>query len=156
MIKVVSGGQTGVDRVALDVAIETGLQHGGWCPLGRRAEDGVIPDRYALTQSDSRNYAVRTQQNIVDSDGTLVFFFEKASGGTSLTIGLAKKLGKPILAIGVSGCLTDLPAQIIDWIGKQEISVLNVAGPRLSSSPELPDRIRPILKAVLESLKSVG
>lgn len=156
MLKIVSGGQTGVDRVALDVAIEWGIPHGGWCPAGRRAEDGVIPDEYDLTETASRNYAVRTEQNIVDSDATLVFYCDVVSGGTSLTIALAKKQNKPLLAIDVGSSLFSVAEQIENWIAEHSIQVLNIAGPRLSSSPELPDRIRPILNAVLKRLKTVS
>ena len=156
MLKVVSGGQTGVDRVALDVAIETGLEHGGWCPANRRAEDGQIPDCYDLVSTESKNYAVRTEQNIVDSDGTIVFYLGKASGGTALTINLAKKHNKPFLEIELSDSEPELPDQICQWISQQQISILNVAGPRLSSSPELPDRIRPVLKHVFARFKRVG
>jgi hypothetical protein len=156
MLKIVSGGQTGVDRTALDLAIEMGIDYGGWCPLGRRAEDGVIPQRYQLNETDSRNYAVRTRQNIIDSDGTLVFFSGTPTGGTALTIGLAKKKSKHLLCVDVDGDADGLGKEIANWVRANSLTVLNVAGPRLSSSPELPDRMRPILKRAIDLLTTVG
>ena len=89
IIKIVSGGQTGVDQAALDVAITNGLDHGGWCPAGRRSEDGVIPLQYRLTETETSDYAIRTRRNVVESDGTLILFQAKISGGTQLTRRLA-------------------------------------------------------------------
>src|SRR5437660_8982603 len=97
--KLISGGQTGVDRAALDVAIELGLPCGGWCPKGRRAEDGRIPGRYPLKETPSWVYPQRTEWNIRDSDGTLVLTLSRATGGTALTIHLAKSMRKPVLII---------------------------------------------------------
>lgn len=88
--KIVSGGQTGVDRAGLDVAIQLGIDHGGWCPKGRRAEDGRIPGCYQLAEADSDEYAFRTERNVVDSDGTLILFFATLRGGTELTYRLAR------------------------------------------------------------------
>ena len=101
-VKIISGGQTGVDRAALDVAVELEIPHGGWCPKGRLAEDGRIPDSYKLRETTSREYAVRTEQNVLDSDGTLILYRESISGGTELTLRLAEKhrrkgLGRQLL-----------------------------------------------------------
>ncbi|HSR12366.1 MAG TPA: putative molybdenum carrier protein, partial [Thermodesulfobacteriota bacterium] len=95
--KIISGGQTGVDRAALDVALELGIPAGGWCPKGRRAEDGRIPDYYPLQEASSPEYPVRTQLNVEDSDGTLILYRNSPAGGTALTIRLAKRLKKPHL-----------------------------------------------------------
>src|SRR4030042_6079458 len=96
-MKILSGGQTGADRSALDVAIALGISHGGWCPRGRLAEDGRIPDRYQLRETDYREYAVRTEQNVVDSDATLILCSGVLSGGTELTLRLAERHHGPHL-----------------------------------------------------------
>src|SRR5688572_12994856 len=87
--RIVSGGQTGVDRGALDAAIALGIEHGGWCPRGRLAEDGQIPRRYQLTETKTSKYRERTERNVLDSDGTLILFRALLSGGTELTRRLA-------------------------------------------------------------------
>src|SRR6516225_901027 len=97
-IKIISGGQTGVDRAALDFAIRHGLEHGGWCPKGRKAEDGAIPRRYHLQETDSPEYAERTVKNILAADATLIIVREEPlTGGTALTFELAEKHGRPVL-----------------------------------------------------------
>ncbi len=101
--RVVRGGQTGVDRAALDVAIALGIPHGGWCPRGRRAEDGVIPPRYSVTEHVSGKYAARTEANVTDSDATLILTRGKVSGGTALTRKLALRAGKPLLIVDLGG-----------------------------------------------------
>ncbi len=147
--KIISGGQTGVDRAALDVAIELGIPCGGWCPKGRRAEDGRIPDFYPLEETSSAEYPQRTRMNIEDSDGTLILAWGPPEGGTLLTVKLARKEGKPHL-------LADLekgfePAQAREWIVSQETSVLNVAGPRESECPGMYEKTRAFLRKVLQS-----
>src|SRR6266852_5932705 len=99
--KIVSGGQTGVDRAALDVALELGIPCGGWCPKGRRAEDGSIPDHYPLRETSTAFYPQRTEWNVRDSDGTLVLTLGRPDGGTALTIELARRLPKPFLAVNL-------------------------------------------------------
>src|SRR3954462_12829698 len=95
-ITIVSGGQTGADRAALDWAIANGIRHGGWCPRGRLAEDGVIPDFYKLRETVSTEYAVRTERNICDSDGTVIFTVgEQWAGGSKDTAAIATRLKKP-------------------------------------------------------------
>ncbi|MFQ5587063.1 MAG: putative molybdenum carrier protein, partial [Thermodesulfobacteriota bacterium] len=94
---IVSGGQTGVDRAALDVALELGIRCGGWCPKGRLAEDGVIDSRYHLDETGSKSYSQRTEWNVRDSDGTLILTVEEPTGGTALTIRAAEELGKPCI-----------------------------------------------------------
>jgi hypothetical protein len=136
--KIVSGAQTGVDRAALDAAIFLEIPHGGWCPKGRRAEDGVIPDRYELKETTSRDYSVRTEQNVIDSDGTMILFRDEMSGGTLLTLKLAQKHHRPFLCIDLDEFAQKedlVPSSILNWIADQNIGVLNVAGPRESSSP---------------------
>lgn len=143
-LRVISGGQTGVDRAALDVALARGVPCGGWCPAGRRAEDGPIPDRYPLKTTSSSDYAERTLANVRDSDATLILQTDTAksqsdamSRGTSLTADYAKQYGRPLytaeLATGESNAVHC--KFIYDWIGRHEISVLNIAGPRESECP---------------------
>jgi hypothetical protein len=100
--KIISGGQTGVDRGALDAAIELGLEHGGWCPMGRIAEDGFIPTRYALRQTDTEKYAERTERNLLEADGTLILYRRELSGGTDLTRYLCQRHGRPLLLIDLA------------------------------------------------------
>lgn len=133
--KIVSGGQTGVDRAALDAAIKLGIPHGGWCPRGRLAEDGPIAAVYQLLEHPSGDYSDRTQQNVVDSDATLILYKSRLSGGTALTNRLAKQLDKPLLRVRLD-CKIDF-ARIASWLRDNNVKVLNVAGPRGSSDAEL-------------------
>jgi hypothetical protein len=143
---VVSGGQTGVDRAALDVAIALGIPHGGWCPHGRRAEDGRIPARYALREHASRAYAARTAANVADSDATLILHRGRLGRGTALTERLARERGKPLLAVDPTH---DDPARVRSWIAAHGVEVLNVAGPRESERPGIGDEVAVFLRAVL-------
>lgn len=132
--RIVSGGQTGVDRAALDFAIDRGIPCGGWCPQGRWAEDGVIDPRFPLIETPSSDPAERTEWNVRDSDGTLVILCGTPIGGTKLTIEIAKsKHQRPIHVVD----LADKPAveAIRRWIERWRIAVLNVAGPRESQAP---------------------
>ena len=131
--KIISGGQTGVDRAALDVARECGLPCGGWCPKGRAAEDGAIPAQYPLAETPSQKHAQRTEWNVRDSDGTLVLTRGQAMGGTALTIQLAETMHKPCLVVN----LNDQPRaeDLRAWAAAHRIRVLNVAGPRESQCP---------------------
>ena len=136
--RVVSGGQTGVDRAALDAATAVGLASGGWCPRGRRAEDGPIPSRYPLRETPGAGYPERTAWNVRDSDATVVLTVGKPRGGTALTIGLARKAGKPVMVVdlrtGVPGA-----AEVRGWLERGEVRTLNVAGPRESEAPGIHD-----------------
>lgn len=128
--KIVFGGQTGVDRAALDVAHQIGLSYGGWCPKGRLAEDGIIPPQYILVETDSSEYEVRTKCNVMDSDGTLILTHGAPIRGTLLTIEEAGRLRKPCLVVDLSYEI-DL-SSIRNWIIDSKISVLNIGGPRES------------------------
>ncbi len=147
--KIVSGGQTGVDRGALDAAIALGIEHGGWCPRGRLAEDGVIPRRYQLTETTSSEYWVRTQQNVIDSDGTLILYRGELSGGTELTYRMTVKHAKPYLSIDLN-TTPDL-ASARRWLSENSIEVLNVAGPRDSTAPGIADEATAFLIELLSS-----
>jgi hypothetical protein len=131
--RIVSGGQTGVDRAALDVALELGLPCGGWCPKGRRAEGGPIPAHYPLQETPWDGYPQRTEWNVRDSDGTLVLVQGAADRGTSLTIELAQKMNKPCLVLNLIG--RPDAAAVRAWMEENRIRVLNVAGPRASNKP---------------------
>jgi len=136
-MKIISGGQTGVDRGALDAAIRLGFDHGGFCPLGRKAEDGRIPDRYKLTEVPSENYRDRTLSNIHEADGTLVVIPHPnlRSPGTSLTIRMAEKHSK-CLIITLNGYLPNLDVSAARaFLRTCQIRTLNVGGPRESVSP---------------------
>ncbi len=148
-MKIVSGGQTGVDRAALDVAIDLGIPHGGWCPRGRRAEDGVIPQRFALRETDSRDYAVRTDRNVLYSDGTLIVTRSTPTGGTALTARLARERRKPLLVVDLDS--TPQPSDVQAWLAAEEITVLNVAGPRESGTPGIAAAATAFLRSVLET-----
>jgi hypothetical protein len=149
---IVSGGQTGVDRGALDAAIAAGLAHGGWCPRGRRAEDGRIPSRYGLVETPSGDYSVRTGWNVRDSDGTLVLTRGgRPAGGTKLTVEQARLFGRPCLIVALDG--TEAAGRVAGWIDAWKISVLNVAGPRESSCPGINEKARIFLTQVLGALK---
>ena len=131
--KIVSGGQTGVDRAALDVALELGIPCGGWCPKDRRAEDGSIPEQYPLRETSSRDWYVRTRRNVKDSDGTLILNCGPLTGGSALTEKYAKELRKPYLIVDLDDRAD--PKVVRGWGSRHEISVLNVAGPRESKVP---------------------
>jgi hypothetical protein len=144
---VVSGGQTGVDRAALDAALAAGLSIGGWCPAGRLAEDGVIQAGYPLRETPSDDPAVRTEWNIRDSDGTLILHRPPLVGGTALTAALAERLGKPLLVVDLGRA--DAADAVMDWLRSHNIQVLNVAGPRESESPGIGTETRRLLEGLL-------
>ncbi|MFQ5931420.1 MAG: putative molybdenum carrier protein [Nitrospiraceae bacterium] len=131
--KIISGGQTGVDRAALDVARKQGVPSGGWCPRARKAEDGPIALIYPLTETPSDVYAQRTEWNVRDSDATLVLTRGSPSEGTGFTIDVAARLGKPYLLVDLDK--PSDPAAIASWLEACQVHVLNVAGPRESKSP---------------------
>ncbi len=149
--KIVSGGQTGADRAALDVALELGLSTGGWIPRGRRAEDGAIPERYEeLVESDSESYERRTELNVRDSDATVVFSFGPPTGGSALTVRLAHSLGKPLLSLDLERSTADEAiARLRMWLSEARPRVLNVAGPRLSHEPRIAQATAMILRRAI-------
>lgn len=148
--KIVSGGQTGADRAALDVAINFTIPHGGWITKGRRTESGPLPGFYNLKEMDTRNYPARTRKNILDSDGTVIIARGALTGGSALTYGFARKTGKCVCTINlleqdIFEAALILHAFIVD----QGIRVLNVAGPRASRDPDIYYDVKSILAAVL-------
>lgn len=149
-ITIVSGGQTGADRAALDFAIEHGIPHGGWCPRGRLAEDGPIPPQYQLRETPSRKYALRTEWNVRDSDATVVFSIAASpQGGTKLTLDLARRLGKPVLHLSRDRGQADADSQIREFITEHAVRILNVAGPRASQEPEIDAFVVHVLQSSL-------
>jgi hypothetical protein len=143
---IISGGQTGADRGGLDAAIDLGIAHGGACPRGRRAEDGSIPLRYALLQTDSARYEPRTRRNVMDSDGTALFTRGPPTGGSALTEAVARRAHKPLLHLDLDQTDEQGAAQQLrDWLANQKIQVLNVAGSRESGCPGLAAAVRRIL-----------
>jgi hypothetical protein len=130
-LQIVSGGQTGVDRAALDVAIHLQIPHGGWCPRGRLAEDGTIAASYQLRETAEAEYAVRTERNVIDSQATLVLHYHDLSGGTKLTVQMADRYRRPRMLIDLAGPTE--PDRVVEWLVGNQVTVLNVAGPRESS-----------------------
>ena len=135
MLKIVSGGQTGVDRGALDAAIQCNIPCGGWCPEGRKAEDGVIPDIYPVVELPGGGYPERTLKNVLDSDGTVIIYFGTTSGGTELTLDYCRDNNKPCLLIDASNISPKTAAQqITEFIKTLPGETLNCAGPRHSNN----------------------
>jgi hypothetical protein len=133
LIKIVSGGQTGVDRGALDAALAAKFPCGGWCPADRRAEDGSIPERYPLTPLPGGGYRERTRQNVIDTDGTAIVFCESLTGGTRLTRNLCAHARKPFIVLDAKqNTESTAAAAIVRFADENQIGVLNIAGPRLS------------------------
>jgi hypothetical protein len=146
-LKIVSGAQTGVDRAALDVALDLGFACGGWVPRGRLAEDGVVPRRYPVRETQSRGYAERTARNVKDSDATLILTRGAPTGGTALTLRNAEELRRPCLVVDLT---TDAsPSTVHAWLQERRVRVLNVAGPRESSAPGIYGEAAQFLRAVL-------
>jgi hypothetical protein len=144
--KLISGGQTGADRAALDWAIFREVAHGGWCPKGRRAEDGPIPVRYHLRQTKTSNYLERTERNVLGSDGTIIFTMKRPLiGGSKRTAHFASRHGKPWLHL-YPGANYDPAGVLLDFINANKISVLNVAGSRESKEPEVGGFVKRVLE----------
>ena len=154
-MRIISGGQTGVDRAALDFAIANGFEHGGWTPQRRAAEDGAIPDTYEMWEltdvvcfehgydpSDMKDqYRLRTRLNILEADYTLILRGHSPSAGTNLTISLCKQLRKPHQVVAPGGTPQELPSDVL---------TLNVAGPRASRYAEGPSETERMLSLLLE------
>ena len=145
--RIVSGGQTGADRAALDFALIAGVAHGGWCPRGRRSEDGRIERRYSLSETPLRNYRQRTEWNVRDSDATLVITTRpRLSGGTRHTSRTAEQLEKPLLVIDPKDAEALERTEV--WLKEHAVDTLNVAGPRESSEPGIYEKTLAFLRAL--------
>ncbi len=153
---VISGAQTGVDRAALDAAMALGIPCGGWCPAGRRAEDGVIAMRYPVVETERADYRDRTEANVLAADGTLVVTEGpvRAESGTACTIDLARKHGRPHLVLDLAGTLFPLVAVVGAWWRGTGGRVLNVAGPRESQSPGIGARSGEFLRRAFARIVS--
>lgn len=148
--KIISGGQTGADRAALDVAIKFNIEHGGWIPAGRRAEDGALPEKYNLTEMDTESYPKRTEQNIRNSDGTLIVSRGKLKGGSLLTWEFAQKFNKPCFHIDLLN-FDEFEAAIAmhGFVSDHQVEILNVAGPRASHDPGIYKSVKDILETLM-------
>jgi hypothetical protein len=152
-ITLISGGQTGADRAALDFAIARGIPHGGWCPRGRLAEDGPLTANYNLRETTSRKYAQRTEWNVRDSDATVIFsLVPEITGGTRLTLACALQLKKPVLHLypqcaGATGDVSTLASMLLRFIAEHEVRTLNIAGPRATQSPQIERFVSAVLEA---------
>ncbi|MGA9477960.1 MAG: putative molybdenum carrier protein [Desulfobacterales bacterium] len=152
--KIISGGQTGADRAALDVAINLHIPHGGWVPKNRKAEDGPVPAHYQLKEMSTESYPARTEANVADSDGTLIITHGELKGGSRLTREHALKHGKPHLHIDLDVLRgDDVLYAIVNWIVENHIAVLNVAGSRASEDPALYDTVFEVLNNAVLLLK---
>ncbi len=153
--RIVSGGQTGVDRGALDAALAAGIDAGGWCPKGRRAEDGTIPEKYPVQEMASADYADRTKANARDSDATLILTHDpELSGGTKLTRTFAVNMKRPHLWADPAGDLAEEARRVADWVEGEKVSVLNVAGPRESGEPGIQRQAEEFVAALIDELAS--
>jgi hypothetical protein len=147
--KFVSGGQTGADRAALDFARDRNFEHGGWVPAGRLAEDGPVAAWYGLVETPSAEYEQRTEWNVRDSDATLIVSTGPLTGGSALTLALARKHGKPVLHADCTDArLRDAAGTVRDWLNEHRPRVLNVAGPRESTTPGIYEVVRSLLERV--------
>lgn len=152
-LQILSGGQAGVDRAALDAALALGVPCGGWCPAGRMAEDGVIDLRYPMRETESTGTEARTRRNVEEADATLVLDFGQYSPGTRLTVDHATRLEKPLLVIEAPRySLGDMVDKIVRFVECCAVGSLNVAGPRASESPEAYLQARRVIEQVLRTL----
>ena len=150
-LKIISGGQTGVDRAALDVALEHGIECGGWCPAGRLDEFGKIPDYYPVEELLGGGFTERTLQNVKDSDGTVVIYPGELRGGTEQTVRFCVELTQPHQLIDASKLSAEDAAKLIaDFVHENKIGILNIAGPRQSEWPEGYDYASRALSAFLQ------
>jgi Circularly permutated YpsA SLOG family len=148
--KIISGGQTGADRAALDTAAKLNIPHGGWCPRGRLAEDGIIDDAYKLTETPSADSAQRTEWNVRDSDATVILSISaKLSGGSAKTEIFARQYQKPSLHLSRERDGEREAELLSHFLADNKIQILNVAGPRRSQEPEVAEFVSEVLEAVL-------
>lgn len=151
-VKIISGAQTGVDRAALDAALEAGVETGGWCPERRMAEDGAIPEQYPVKILPGAGYPERTRRNVLDSDGTVIIYFGYPSGGTQQTIVRCIEGDKPYLLIDGDELSEErAAARVGEFVDRFGISVLNAAGPRASGEPRAYPYAKQVLTRFLKS-----
>ena len=154
-LMIISGGQTGVDRAALDAALANGVSCGGWCPAGRKAEDGRIPEQYPLRELDSADYRLRTIRNVQDSDATVIIHFGPLSGGTRLTLNTCIHEDVPYLLIdGAVMHIDEAVRQVSAFVDRLHVRVLNMAGPRASNNPDAWHYAFEVIHSFLESMRN--
>lgn len=151
--RIVSGGQTGADRAALDFALHIGIECGGWVPKGRMAEDGVIPAHYPnLVETDSDDPNIRTELNVRDADATILITRGAPTGGSAFTAEVAMRLGKPILHVDLlRKSMDQVVPEVCRWLQDLHPAILNVAGPRASDDPAIYDFTKVLLKEAILS-----
>jgi hypothetical protein len=148
--KIISGGQTGADQAALDVAIKLDISHGGWIPKDRITENGTLPDKYKLKEMPTDSYEARTEKNVIVSDGTLILSHGQLSGGSKLTLEIAETHNRPYLHVDLKKTIAFNASQKINlWIRNNNIKILNVAGPRASKDPNIYQATMDVLEAVI-------
>lgn len=152
LVKIISGGQTGADRGGLDAAIKLGIPHGGWCPYGRRSDDGRVPFLYQLRELTTSDYPSRTRANIEESDGTVVFVLGQVTPGSRFTLALCKETEKPHLVLRLNEGAEFLAQRLRYWIARHCIHVLNVAGSREKFSPGIQHNVCNILRIALDNI----
>ena len=150
---IISGGQTGVDRAALDFALDNNIPCGGWCPKGRITEDGIIPDRYPLKETETRDYSQRTYRNVKNSDGTIVFVKDRIDKGTGNTIDFAEQLDKPLYLVHLNMNIEDQQLGIYNWFIDNNIKKINIAGAKESHCPGIYKITRKFLDALYKYFK---
>ncbi len=153
-LKIVSGGQSGVDRAALDFALQYGILCGGWCPKGRKAEDGRIDEKYPLKETVDDNYNTRTKLNVEHSDGTLIFFKKMPDKGTLLTIKFTEEFNKPVLKVNLSHDQKQNLQLMNAWLQAHNFKTLNIAGPRESNNPGIYNDSLGFLEQLLKQTNS--
>jgi len=152
--KIISGGQTGADRAALDFAVKHNIPHGGWIPKGRKTEDGTLPEKYHLQEMPTGEYSKRTEKNILDSDGTLIVSYGPLTGGSALTRELARKHGRPWVHVDLMDTdMNDAANQVKVWIEQNHIKVLNVAGGRASKDPKIYQAVMELSKTCFDRFR---
>lgn len=146
---IISGGQTGADRAALDAALDLHFPAGGYCPKGRLAEDGPLPPRYPIEEL-SGGYRARTRKNIQAADGTVVFYYREIEGGTALTVSLALKEKSPLKLIDIETVTAKTAIELIGaFCRKHDVAILNVAGPRASKCESIYSYVYEAVKGFL-------
>jgi hypothetical protein len=154
-VKIISGGQTGVDRAALDVALKHGIDCGGWCPAGRSDEFGRIPAQYPLEEVEGGGFTERTSQNVKDSNGTIIIYFRQLRGGTEQTVRFCVEQQRPHELIDASKISVEDAARLVaGFVRRHKIDILNVAGPRQSEWPEGYDYVFRALETFVNSITS--
>lgn len=151
--KIISGGQTGADRAALDFAIENNIPYGGWLPKGRITEDGTLPEKYHLQEMPTEDYSKRTEKNVLDSDATVIISHGFLTGGSALTREYAILHNKHWIHIDMNELSLDEAADaMIAWLSENQIRILNVAGARAGKDPSIYDTVARLLKVTLSAV----